>query len=101
MTPTETERSATVRLDGKEFHVRYRITGKCSYDPGKLSGPPEDCWPPESDVLVQALSILSVFSGDVAIDSLPSFQRFIYRELNKLPLDDYLLEDWMQRGEYE
>lgn len=40
----------TVERNG--FEVELRITGSASYTPGRLSGPPEDCYPSESDAEV-------------------------------------------------
>ena len=31
------------------FLVSYEAAGNCYSDPGKISGPPEDCYPPEGE----------------------------------------------------
>lgn len=32
-----------------KFLVSYEATGDCYYDPGRISGPPEDCYEPEGE----------------------------------------------------
>jgi hypothetical protein len=34
----------------EEGVVELLVTGTYSYDPGRLSGPPEDCYPPEEEL---------------------------------------------------
>lgn len=96
--PHSIERSATVRLGGMKFHIHYYITGVCYYDPGRLSGPPEDCYPPESEAEVQAIALLSLTNEWNVPVTHEMTRALILAELKKLPLEDYLLEDWMAEG---
>lgn len=49
--------SATITIQGEQdvtvseenFTVRYEITAQMGYDPGRYSGPPENCYPEESE----------------------------------------------------
>lgn len=38
--------------------VKVRVTARCYSDPGRTSGPPENCYPPESDLeIVEVMRI--------------------------------------------
>lgn len=103
MTPTSTTRSATIQLDGHAYHVEYEIQGRCSYLPAKLGGPPEHCSPAESDVEVEFVEIAAVFDDESGerVEPTEDTRKRLTVELNKLPLDDYLLEDWLAGGAEE
>jgi hypothetical protein len=99
MTKFETERTATILLNDCTFLVRYKLAGKCSYTPGNYGGPPEDCYPEESDSDITETEILHVIdeeTGKVGADA--ALKTALSAELRKLPLEDYLFESWMQRG---
>lgn len=94
----EITRSATVRVGGEEFEVTYLATGKCYYDPGKLSGPPEDCYPPESEGEIASVKMLEVRDSNSRPVVNEMLRALILAKLMELPLEEYLLENWMAEG---
>jgi len=97
----EIERSATIRLGGEEFEITYLAIGKCYYDPGKLSGPPEDCYPPESEGELTSLKLLDVRDSRSRPVVNEMVRALLTSQLKDLPIEEYLLEDWMQGGAYD
>ena len=49
-----------VDLEKGTFLVEFSITADMTYQPAKVSGPPEDCYPDESEIDVTEVKILSV-----------------------------------------
>lgn len=96
--PHTIERTARLHLGGAEFLATYRVTAQCCYDRGKVSGPPEDCYPPEAWVESSQVEILSLKDTIGKEISHPVVLSFARAELEKLPLDDYVLESWMKEG---
>ena len=39
------------------FTTKWEAEGECIDDPGQTSGPPEDCYPPESEVKITKLAV--------------------------------------------
>ncbi len=97
--PHSCSRSCTVTLADREYDVTYRLEGKCYYDSGKLSGPPEHCYPPEGGGEVSCLKIEEVSNEFGVIIAGPVLTTELEAEINKLPLDDFLYEDWSEHGE--
>ena len=93
------ERSCTVTLPSGEYDVTYCIEGKCYSDPGKLSGPPEDCYPPESEANITLLRVIEVSDETGIVTEVEdSLGKQLLAEINKLPLDEYLFESWAESG---
>lgn len=42
-------------LDGVETEVGVTVDYDASYDPGRLSGPPENCYPPDSEMTINSV----------------------------------------------
>jgi len=89
------ERGATVTLDDEEYDVWYEISGTCTYQPGKTWGPPEDCYPDESESEVDTVKILQV---DGEEDFSDYIRDRILLELDKLDLSSFLYESWQLSG---
>jgi len=92
-------RSCTVTLANREYDVTYRLEGKCYYDSGKLSGPPEYCYPPEGGGEISRVEVEEVSNEFGVIVAGPALKTALLVEIEKLPLDDYLYEDWSEHGE--
>lgn len=92
------ERSCSITLGSTEFDVTYRLEGKCYSDPGKVSGPPEDCYPPESEANIDTVTLIEVSNERGIFKPEPTLKRELLAEIEKLPLDDYLLESWAESG---
>lgn len=45
--------------DGQEWEIEVRIHYDATYQPARISGPPEDCYPAESEMILTAMDILS------------------------------------------
>ena len=89
--------STTIQLDGEDYNVRYLLQGDVEYLPAIMGRAPEDCAPAElySDVReIFLLSIQDANSG--AVKSGYDLKRSLLAALRKLPLADYLLENWQQ-----
>jgi len=101
----ETSRSAEVTLDGQTYLVDYTISGSCYYDPGRISGPPEDCYPPDGGVEDYEIKIdwkikIDWTGGDDGlpiIEDAPSDDKLI-AEIEKLSPADFLMESWLEQG---
>jgi len=93
----ECERTATVRLGAREFDVAYTLKGKCYYDPGRISGPPENCYPPESDADLESVTVTGIWEDGEDMLGLPGVVAAIEAELGNLPLDEYLLESYLSQ----
>jgi len=92
---------AFVTLPSGEYGVNYRLEGKCYSDPGKLYGPPEDCYPPEGEAEVYSVGILEVTDANGAIvPAEPVLGTAILAKIHELPIDEYLLESWAE-SDYE
>jgi len=92
------ERSCSIILPSGEFDVTYRLEGKCYSDPGKLSGPPEDCYPPESEANIDSVTLVEVSNERGVLEPGHTLKVGLLFEINKLPLDEYLLESWAESG---
>lgn len=92
------ERSCSITLPSGEYDVTYRLEGKCYSDPGKLSGPPEDCYPPEGGADVSLVQIIEVSDASGIVTVADDVFRQLCLAINKLPLDDYLFESWAESG---
>ncbi len=88
----QTSRSATLDLPAGEFEVHYTLSGSCYSDPGKLSGPPEDCYPPEAGCDLDPLKIDALYFEGETVELTPELETLIHKHLATLPLEDYLLE---------
>jgi len=92
-----TERTAIVRLDGIEYDVAYSISGDCTYEEAKTSGPPERCYEGWSDSQVTSTTISAVFVEGTQVQTSERLRADLLKELAKLPLDDYLFEAFMSQ----
>lgn len=89
------KRTAQVKLGGAQLQVSYEIEGDCFYDPGKMSGPPEHCYPPEAEVTRMSLRDVIVRDSIGKLIQHPPTLELVMKELRTLPNDDYLLENWL------
>jgi len=94
--PHSCSRSAQVTLGGDTYDVMYKIHGKCYYDSGRLTGPPEDCYPPEGGAEISAIELTEVTLDSSPVELTLPFKTLIINELEKLPLGDYLYESWIE-----
>lgn len=92
-------RSCSITLADREYDVTYRLEGRCYYDSGKVTGPPEHCYPPEGGGEVHHVTIEEVSNEFGVIVAGPELTTALLAEVNKLDLDDYLYEDWSEHGE--
>lgn len=88
----QTSRSATIALPAGEFEIHYTLSGACYSDPGKLSGPPEDCYPSEAGCSLDPLKIDALHFEGEPVEITPELETLIHKHLATLPLEDYLLE---------
>lgn len=45
--------------DGVEWEIEVRIHYDATYQPARISGPPEDCYPADSKMILTGMDILS------------------------------------------
>ena len=53
----EAEGVCKIEVGGVEYYVEGLASGTCSYESAILGGPPEDCYPEESDVDLESIKI--------------------------------------------
>ena len=56
--------SQTVALDDHDYEVGYCATASCIYAPAQLYGPPENCYPDESELNDMEILITDVHGDD-------------------------------------
>lgn len=98
MTTFSTSRTATVVLGGEDYTVSYEIEGTCWYDPGKVLGPPEDCYPSDFGSDVTRVNVIEVYLDDRELVLSEDLTKRIVAELYKLDLDQFLYEAWSEQG---
>lgn len=53
----EEKEDILLELDAQKAEVDIEVRASYYYDPGKISGPPEDCYPPESEFEIRDTTI--------------------------------------------
>lgn len=84
----------TVTCNGELLEVLYTASAELYFRPGRLSGPPEDCYPDESDMSDVKLTINSIYTAD-GVD--PHFTPEETREVQAL-LDEVIIEEELWAG---
>jgi len=74
------------------YLCNVRAISDCTYAPAKLSGPPEDCWPDESEQET-TFEILDCTDGEQAITMTTSLQESLH---NALPVAWMEAQLWSQ-----
>lgn len=54
--------------DGEEHEIHVTVDYDAAYDPGRISGPPENCYPPESEMTINSITPTGALPDGVAID---------------------------------
>jgi len=68
--------------DGVEFRLELICSIRAYSSPGKLYGPPENCYPSEKDIEIEALSA-KIYANDVPIPwAFVNFPPDIYKDLS-------------------
>jgi hypothetical protein len=77
MTACSVESEQTVTVDGEEYTVSYTARGSAIYAPGRFTGPPEDCYPDESECDVKEVRVTNVSNSDNE-SVIPEKERALY-----------------------
>ena len=95
--------SQTVQItEDTSYQVEYTVIGRVSYSPGKYYGPPENCYPDESECELTEIKITCVTgpAGEIALDkcNIPGIIKILdedileenlWEEFQKIPEPDY------------
>jgi len=82
-----------VDVDMITYTVSVEAHAKCYYHPGRLSGPPEDCYPPESDQDT-TVEVLDAFDSEGK--EVPLTPEFLWNLEVALPFDWIETQLWKQ-----
>lgn len=73
-----------------EYDVEFEITADMSYDPGNVSGPPERCYPPDSECEITEVKPMTTMDGLSDQDLIEA----LYAQVGEDKLEEDLWEDW-------
>ncbi len=80
--------------ESEEVDVDFRIEADITYQPARISGPPEDCYPDESTCDIEDIKVMSQIDGltdDDIIDAL-------LKQIGEDKITEDFWEDYMSRG---
>ena len=82
----------TLMLQGEEQDVDFEIEADITYQPARISGPPEDCYPDESECDITEIKVMSQIDGLKDADILDALATQVGDDtiINDL-WDDYML----------
>lgn len=90
------EGEQTVDLEDDSYEVVYEVTADCWYQPAKLGGPPEDCYPEEGELdIVEFKITLIINSGGEHINS-QELTKQCRAELDMDQIEEKVWERFMQ-----
>ena len=83
----------TLMLQGEEQDVDFEIEADITYEPARISGPPEDCYPDESECDITVIKVMSKIDGLKDADILDALATQVGDDtiINDL-WDDYMLD---------
>lgn len=88
----------TLMLGEDEVDVEFEINADMTYLPARLSGPPEDCYPDESECVITSIVPLEKIDGCNDADLLDALETQVSEE----KIIEDLWEDFeLQRSSYE
>lgn len=90
-----------VTLEGAEgderYLVEYSVSAMCSHRPGRLSGPPEDCYPDESECEIEWIAVQAVTdSRDNPVSLDAEFETAIIAALSQEEIEEKCWEAFME-----
>ena len=83
-----------VKLDGIELEVSYTATCTLTFIPGRFSGPPEDCYPDDSDMGYVSLQVTEVFANGEAVVLSDDYKRYVQEQLDEDVIADQLWDEF-------
>ena len=101
-------RASTVSASGSQdvaipetclsYAVDWEATAKMYYDPGRVSGPPEDCYPPEGECEITELTF-EVHEDGSGLEVMDQKVRALVSEfLNQEKIEEALWENYQDRS---
>jgi hypothetical protein len=80
--------------ESEEVDIDFRIEADITYQPARISGPPEDCYPDESECDITDIKVLSQVDGLKDADILDALERQIGEDKIIEDLwEDYMMDD--------
>ena len=84
----------TLMLGDEEVDVDFNIEADITYEPARVSGPPEDCYPDSSECEITAIFPLDTIDGFKDSDLLDALDK----QIGEDKIIEDLWEDYHSRG---
>ena len=84
----------TLMLGEEEVDVDFNIEADITYEPARVSGPPEDCYPDSSECEITSIKVLSTVEGYTDKRILMELET----QVDEDKIIDDLWEDYHSRG---
>ena len=92
MTHLYLEDETELTVEDKNYVVLFGVTADMIYEPAKLSGPPEDCYPDNSECNIEDVKVLGVW--DEEGDSIQPSKALLAELLAEYDPEDLSDEFW-------
>lgn len=74
------------------FTISYVAKGSCYSDPGRISGPPEDCYPPEGEAEITELVCTITDNDGAVVPNDSELGKLLIALLPRASIEDELFE---------
>ena len=89
-----------IKIGDREYLICYTITARCYYQRAKISGPPEDCYPEESDMEIEIEVISATDAYGYVVPLSPLFLVQVTANLNTEKDEEAIWEEFF-RGDVD
>jgi hypothetical protein len=86
-----------VELEDDSYLVLFDVTADCAYQPAQLSGPPESCYPEESELDITDLRITLITNSNGEEVNRKALVEQCREALDREMIEDALWDEFMSR----